>query len=278
MECLRINPSASMGVEPLVFLHEGLGSVAMWRNFPQLLCAATGRAGLVYSRRGYGQSESIADVRGAGRLQPDYMHREAFDVLPELLRKEGVARPVLVGHSDGGTIALLFASKFPTTACIVMAPHLFVEDISLRAISQAREAFMRGDLRERLAKYHADPDCAFWQWNDIWLSPAFRSFNIEAECEQIACALLAIQGTEDAYGSMAQMDALCKMPNDRNASHQRVFLSEKEPLPANHLRRALLKLERCGHSPHRDHPQRVITAITDWLAQPAQALGSLSPD
>ncbi|MGZ5887966.1 MAG: alpha/beta fold hydrolase, partial [Ramlibacter sp.] len=152
---------------PIVFLHEGLGSVAMWRDWPARMCAATGRAGIVYSRRGYGASDPVPDVRGNGRLGPDYMHREAFDVLPALLRALGIEAPVLLGHSDGGTIALLHASRHPLAACVVMAPHVIVEDVSVRSIEQAREAYEAGSLRDRLARYHADVDVAFWQWNDI---------------------------------------------------------------------------------------------------------------
>jgi pimeloyl-ACP methyl ester carboxylesterase len=193
---------------PLVLLHEGLGSVAMWRDFPAQLHAATGRAVWVYSRRGYGLSDAVADVRGAGRLPPDYMHTEAWQVLPELLRLCGITEPVLLGHSDGGTIALLYAARHQASACIVMAPHLFVEEISIQSITVARDAFEKGDLRSRLAKYHTDVDGAFWQWNDVWLSDAFRSFNIEEECKKITCPLLAIQGFDDPYGTMEQIDQL----------------------------------------------------------------------
>src|SRR3954463_2554046 len=153
---------------PIVFLHEGLGSVSMWRDWPREVCEATGRAGFVYSRRGYGKSESIADVRGAGRLEPDYMHREALDVLPMLLAQLGVEAPVLLGHSDGGTIALIHAAHRPVRACVVMAPHVIVEDISVRAIEESRKAYEATELRSRLARYHDDVDVAFWQWNDIW--------------------------------------------------------------------------------------------------------------
>lgn len=251
-------PAGTRKRPPIVFLHEGLGSVSMWRDFPMRLCQATGRAGLVYSRLGYGQSDTVADVRGAGRLKPDYMHREAREVLPELLRICDIQKPILLGHSDGGTIALLYAAQFETAACIVMAPHLFVEDISIAAIQQAREAYETGNLRERLAKFHADVDIAFWQWNDIWLSPEFRSFNIEAECQKITCALLAIQGLDDPYGTMAQIDALGGI--GFNSSSQ-ISLS-----PANHQRRMLLKLEQCGHSPHKDQKEKVISSTAQWLA------------
>jgi pimeloyl-ACP methyl ester carboxylesterase len=257
LEVLRIGSTFAPRSSPIIFLHEGLGSVAMWRDFPQQLCAATGRAGLVYSRRGYGQSDAIPDVRGAGRLKPDYMHSEAWDVLPELLRIEGIQKPVLLGHSDGGTIALLHAAKFEAEACIVMAPHLFVEDISIAAITQAREAYERADLRERLAKYHANVDCAFWQWNDIWLSSEFRSFNIQAECQNISCPILAIQGHDDPYGTMAQIDALGGI--ELNSS------SQIGQSPAKNLRRVLLKIEQCGHSPHRDQTAQVSKAVQNFL-------------
>ncbi len=250
--------AASRAASPIVFLHEGLGSIAMWRDFPQQLCAATGRAGLVYSRRGYGQSDAIEDVRGAGRLKPDYMHREASEVLPELLRLEGFTRPILLGHSDGGTVALLHAAQWPVAACIVMAPHVFVEDISIAAITAARNAFEAGDLRQRLAKFHAHVDCAFWQWNDIWLSPEFRNFNITAICKQIRCPLLAIQGHDDPYGTMAQIDALQGI--DAHAS------SHIGQSPAKNIQSLLLKLEQCGHSPHKDQTQQILSSVRDWLA------------
>ena len=166
------------GLAPLGFLHEGLGSVAMWRDWPAQLCAATGRAGLVFSRRGYGRSDAVPHVRGEprtvngqrqGRLLPDYMHEEAWTVLPALLRQLNIDNPVLIGHSDGGTIALLHASRFPVAACVVMAPHVIVEDISISAIKEAKVAFETGELRARLGKYHQDVDGAFWQWNDVWL-------------------------------------------------------------------------------------------------------------
>lgn len=230
---------------PLVFLHEGLGSVALWRDWPAQLCARLGRTGLVYSRQGYGQSAPRADVRGRGRLQPDYMHREALQVLPALLRQLGIARPVLVGHSDGGTIALLHAAHHAVSACIVMAPHVVVEDISVRAIEAAREAYARGPLRARLAPFHADVDGAFWQWNEVWLSAAFRSYDIRQEISAITAPLLAIQGEDDPYGTMAQIeDIAAAVPHTQ-----------------------LLKLSACGHSPHRDQREAVEAAVTDFLSR-----------
>ncbi len=255
LEVVRLpGPPGAMPKAPLVFLHEGLGSVAMWRDWPRLLCARLGRAGWVYSRRGYGLSEPVVDVRGPsvesdgqrnGRLRPDYMHHEAWSVLPALLAQLGVERPVLVGHSDGGTIALLHASRHPTEACIVMAPHVIVEDVSIRSITQARAAFTDGDLRQRLLRYHQHVDCAFWQWNDIWLDPAFRDFDIRAECRTIAAPVLAIQGRDDPYGSLAQIDEI--------------------DLPAAQITRMVLG--DCGHSPHRDQVEDVNRSIDDFLRQ-----------
>jgi len=231
------------GRAPLVFLHEGLGSIALWRDWPASLCAATGRAGWLYSRRGYGQSSAVPDVRGAGRLQPDYMHREALQVLPRLLAALGLERPVLVGHSDGATIALIHAAHHPVAACVVMAPHLMVEDVSVRSIEQARQAYQHGPLRQRLARFHADVDGAFWQWNDIWLSPAFRAFDIRDECRAITAPLLAIQGLDDEYGTLAQIHDL-----QRAVPHARQ-----------------LEVPACGHSPHRDQPAAVNAAIAAFL-------------
>jgi pimeloyl-ACP methyl ester carboxylesterase len=260
---LRHIPAAAGGTRaPLVFLHEGLGSVSLWRqrglDWPALLCERTGRAGWIYSRRGYGRSDPILDVRGEprwqgfwheGRHEPDYMHIEAWQVLPRLLQELGIRRPVLVGHSDGATIALLHASRHPVAACVVMAPHLFVEDIALQAIEGAREAFVRcvadgTGLRDRLARHHTDVDNAFWQWNDVWLSPAFRAFDIRPPCRAIQAPLLAVQGEQDEYGSLAQLQELARC------------------VPG--LKQAILA--ECGHSPHRDQPEALTAAIQAFLA------------
>lgn len=245
---------------PLVFLHEGLGSVAMWqqrgRHWPEDLCAATGRAGWLYSRRGYGQSDRVADVRGQprwqgpwhiGRHEPDYMHHEAWRVLPALLEALGISRPVLVGHSDGATIALLHASRHPVAACVAMAPHVFIEDMALDAIAQAKALYESSPdgLRQRLSRYHADVDNAFWQWNDVWLSAPFRDFDIRAECQRIAAPLLLVQGLEDEYGTLAQLHAIARaVPHAQQ-----------------------VELAHCGHSPHRDQPAALTAAIRRFLAE-----------
>ena len=258
--------AANAALAPLVFLHEGLGSVAMWRDWPAVVCAATGRTGVVYSRRGYGQSDPVPDVRGpsrvvggqrVGRLLPDYLHVEAFEVLPALLQALNIVNPVLIGHSDGGSIALLHASRFAVSACVVMAPHVMVEDISIAAITQAKTAYETGDLRSRLARYHADVAGAFWQWNDVWLSAQFRSFDIRAACREITAPLLAIQGIDDPYGSMAQIDGLASSPLDRLNGNNEMLRGDQH--------RKLFKLEHCGHSSHRDQAQKTTASITDFL-------------
>lgn len=228
---------------PLVFLHEGLGSVAMWRDWPARACAATGRQGVVYSRRGYGASDPIRDVRGTGRHGPDYMHREAFETLPALLSQLGMHSPVLVGHSDGGTIALLHASRHPVAACVVLAPHVIVEDVSVRSIEQARDAYAQG-LRERLTRYHQDVDNAFWQWNDVWLSDAFRAFDIRPDCRRIGAPVLAMQGVDDPYGTLRQVEEIAPTAG----------------------RFELEVIEHCGHSPHKDQPGLVLARLQAFLA------------
>ena len=251
---LEVEQLPGNGQAPLVFLHEGLGSVAMWKGrngfWPADLCAATGRPGVVYSRRGYGQSSLVPDVRGTGKLQPDYMHREAWEVLPALLAQLGVQRPVLVGHSDGGSIALLHASRHPVEACIVMAPHVVVEEVSLRAIAEARDAFVSGALRERLARFHADADVAFWQWNDIWLSEGFRAFDIRPDCRRITAPVLALQGLDDVYGTLRQIDEIAPT----------LGAFKREALP------------QCGHSPHRDQPEATTALMVEFLAGLPQPL------
>lgn len=237
--------TSSAALSPIIFLHEGLGSVSAWTqrglDWPLAVCNATGRAGLVYSRLGYGQSDPAPP--GRRTLQPDYMHQEAYEVLPALLAGLNIANPVLLGHSDGATIALLYASKHRTAACIAMAPHVMVEAIALSAIAQAKVAYKSGALKSSLAKHHANVDGAFWQWNDVWLSTGFRSFDIRDECRRISAPLLLIQGIDDAYGTMAQLDKIA--------------------LVAPYAQQ--VRLADCGHSPHRDQPQLALTAVAGFL-------------
>jgi pimeloyl-ACP methyl ester carboxylesterase len=213
----------------VVFLHEGLGSVAMWKDFPERFCADHGLRGLVFSRYGYGRSTPKPAIE---RWTPDFMHAQAHAVLPALFEHLKITKPWLFGHSDGASIALLHAARFDVAGIIVVAPHIFVEDVSIASIEQARDAYAGTDLRTRLARYHADPDSAFRGWNDVWLSPAFRSWNIQAEIGTIHCPVLAVQGEDDEYGTLAQIRGIA------------------EKLPTTQL----LVIPKCGHSPHRDQP------------------------
>jgi pimeloyl-ACP methyl ester carboxylesterase len=192
------------GEEPaLVFLHEGLGSVGLWREFPARLAAQTGRRGLVYSRAGHG----FSDVPAVPRT-PRFMHDEALDVLPGVLAAAGVREPVLVGHSDGASIALIHAASHPVRALVLLAPHVFVEDLSVASIAEARDAFETTDLRERMGRHHRDAEATFRLWNDIWLAPEFRDWNIEDVLPHITAPVLLIQGEHDQYGTLAQVEAV----------------------------------------------------------------------
>jgi len=233
----------------IVMLHEGLGSVAMWRDFPARVAATTAHTVLVYSRQGYGASEALPDSGDAlgprrNLRKSDFMQREAFDVLPALLQALEIERPVLLGHSDGGSIALLYASQHAATGVIVMAPHVVVEEISIASITETRAAWESGDLKTRLARYHDDPEGAFRGWNDAWLSTEFRDWRIQAELPLIKAPILAIQGEDDQYGTLYQIEEIA-----RRNPHTRLF-----------------KIPQCGHSPQRDHPQIVLGALQTFLA------------
>jgi pimeloyl-ACP methyl ester carboxylesterase len=194
------------GAEPaLVFLHEGLGSVALWRDFPERLAALSGRRALIYSRAGHGQS----DVPVLDRT-PAFMHEEALAVLPEVLAAAEIERPVLVGHSDGGSIALIYASQHPVSGLVLLAPHVFVEDVTVASIEEARETFATTDLAARMGRYHRDAERTFRLWNDIWLAPEFRSWNIEDLLSGVTAPTLLIQGEHDQYGTLAQIDAISR--------------------------------------------------------------------
>ena len=235
----------------MVFLHEGLGSVSMWRDFPLELCEALQCRGLVYSRPGYGQSTPRAVGESLG---PDFMHRQAHEVLPALLQALGVDpandRLWLFGHSDGGSIALLYAAKLGErlSGVVVLAPHILVEDISLASIAKARSAYAQTDLRERLSRHHADVDSAFHGWNGIWLQAEFRDWNIERELSSIRCPLLAVQGVNDEYGTLEQVRGIARAAPQCQ----------------------LLELADCGHSPHRDQKDRLLTAVSDFFRHQQQ--------
>lgn len=229
----------------VVFLHEGLGSLDLWKGFPARVAAATGRRVIVYSRSGYGGSSMSQVPRTA-----DYMHREALDVLPELLDLLHAERPVLVGHSDGASIALIHAggSGRPVTALALLAPHVFVEEETLAGIRSARSAFEAGELRRRLGKYHADVDHTFWGWNDVWLSRQFAHWNIEEYLPAIGCPTLIIQGEDDPYGTVEQVDRICR---GIAGSTERQLLTD------------------CGHAPHLEHAQVTLAALSTWLSRVA---------
>jgi pimeloyl-ACP methyl ester carboxylesterase len=219
-----------------------LGSLTLWRDFPQRLSEATRRRTLAYSRLGYGASDPLDAPRSV-----DFMHVEALDRLPQFLDALRVERPVLFGHSDGGSIALIHAARAGrlVSAVIALAPHVFVEPYGLSSIAEAKRAYLDGDRRAKLARHHADVESAFWGWNDIWLNPDFVSWNIEALLPDIACPVLAIQGVDDEYGTMEQIDRIGRGVRD--------FYR--------------LELQHCGHSPHRDQPEAVLAAVAAFLAE-----------
>jgi pimeloyl-ACP methyl ester carboxylesterase len=221
-------------------LHEGLGSISMWKDFPTRLAQQARCDVLLYSRHGYGNSHSLQAPRTTG-----YMHDEALIVLPKLLNHLEIEHPILFGHSDGGSIALIHAgsSGRPVAGVIALAPHVFVEEISVTSIAAARTAFATTPLRERLARHHADVDGAFRGWNDIWLDPEFRDWNIQSVLPGIRCPILVIQGEDDEYGTVEQMRRIARGAADVELKH----------------------IVACGHSPHRDQPERVLQAVGDWL-------------
>jgi pimeloyl-ACP methyl ester carboxylesterase len=234
------------GPRLIVFLHEGLGSLGGWSDWPRALCAAAKCRGLVYSRYGYGHSS----IRPPGTPWPhDYLDIEARAYLPALLRALGIDAlrdpPILFGHSDGATIALQYAAAFPDAAAavIVLAPHLFVEPVARARIAQLRDRWNDGRLRARLAQLHDDPDGVFMGWSGCWLDPAFAHWHISATLGSIACPALAIQGTLDQYGTLEQLDDL-----QRNVPHAE-----------------LLALEGCHHVPHEEQPDAVREAVVQWL-------------
>ncbi len=230
------------GAPAIVFLHEGLGSVAMWRDFPQRVADATGCEAVVFSRAGYGRSDPARLPRSVR-----YMHDEGLEVLPAFLAALGLERPILFGHSDGGSIALICAggTATPLSGLVLMAPHVMVEDLSVASIAQAKIAWQTTDLPVRLGKHHADVEAAFRGWNDIWLHPDFRAWNIEEYLPAIACPVLAIQGEDDEYGTMAQIDRIAAQARDVD----------------------LVKLADCRHSPHKDQPEAVLEVVGAFVAR-----------
>ena len=224
----------------MVFLHEGLGCVAMWRDFPQRVADASGCPALVYSRVGYGGSGPFREIR-----QPDYLHLEALRELPALLKVLEVGPTILFGHSDGGSIALLSAGlgDFDPVAVVAMAPHVLVEEVTVAGVRDALALYQRSDMVDKLGRYHRNPDAVFRAWTDIWLSPEFRDWNIENALPTIRCPVLAIQGEDDEYATMAQIDLIAQGAPDVE----------------------LCKLADCRHSPHKDQPEAVIEAVRGFV-------------
>jgi pimeloyl-ACP methyl ester carboxylesterase len=245
LEIERISPERT-SAPLIVFLHEGLGSIAMWGDWPDRLCEATGCRGLVFSRYGYGNSA----LRTMGQKWPiDYMEQEATDILPALFEVLGIDvaidKPILFGHSDGGTIALLHAAAFPSSvaAIVTVAPHVFVEEIGMARIAHLRQTYATGKLRGKLRPFHRDPDSVFRGWSDLWLSEEFRSWSITGLLPAIACPVLAVQGEQDQYGTLEQVYAIQRL------------------VPQTQL----VILDDCRHVPHQDQPQTLLNAVAAFV-------------
>lgn len=243
LEVMRI-PARDAGEPELVFLHEGLGSVSHWKDFPARVAAATGCGVTVYSRYGSGKSDVLTADRAV-----TYMHDEALGAMPELLSTLDIENPILIGHSDGASIALIYAGTHDRVrGLVLLAPHVFVEDLSVASIADAKVKFETTNLREKLGRHHRDAACTFWGWNNIWLHPDFRLWNIEEYLPRITCPILAIQGLDDQYGTMAQVEAIEKQSGG----------------PVE-----VVQLADCKHSPQRDQPEATLQAIAGFVLRVA---------
>ena len=240
LEIVRLRVDGE-GRDPIVLLHEGLGPVSAWRDFPQRVAERIGRDVVVSSRYGYGKSDVLAGPRDVS-----YMHDEALHVLPELLDSLCVEKPVLLGHSDGASIAVIFSGAYPdrVRGLVLEAPHVFVEDAGLASIARAKSAFETTGLAGKLARHHLDARKTFAGWNDVWLDPRFREWNIATYLDAIAVPVLVLQGTDDEYGTSAQV----------------------ETIRARTKARAVM-LEDCGHAPHRDRPERTLDEIAAFVSE-----------
>ncbi|MEZ4372747.1 MAG: alpha/beta hydrolase [Polyangiaceae bacterium] len=243
LELLEIPASASRGVAMLL-LHEGLGCVELWRDFPQALAGACELPAFAYSRAGYGGSSPVELPRPLS-----YMHDEARQVLPLLLERLAQREFVLVGHSDGASIALIHAAMnrgvHPVRGLVLLAPHVFCEERSVQAIAQARDAYLQGELRQRLERYHgANVDCAFWGWNGAWLDPEFRHWDLRELLSAVTCPTLVIQSQDDPYGTLAQVDAIAA---GISGTCERLILEGND------------------HAPQRTHRERTIAAIASFV-------------
>ena len=235
-------PAGGPGSTSIALLHEGLGSVSLWRDFPEKVASATGSSLLAYSRYGHGKSDRLLEKRQVG-----FMHHEAQTVLPEVLHHFSIENPILLGHSDGASISLIYAGTHPgrIRALILEAPHVFVEEFGLRSTVAIRTLYESTDLRQKLARYHDHVDEMFRGWNDIWLAPEFRTWNIEEFLPRITCPILVIQGEKDEYGTIAHVESIQR----HNPATQALILPG------------------CGHSPHRERPAETLRAITEFIAK-----------
>ena len=240
VETLDLSGAADLA--PLVLLHEGLGSVGLWRGLPEELNRATGRRTLAFSRYGHGRSAPPPKPR-----TPAFFHEEALEVLPELLAILEVRKPVLIGHSDGASIALIHAAHHPVSALVLLSPHVFVEELTVNAIRGTRTEYRSGKLRERMARHHDDPDPAFWGWCNVWLDPAFATWTLDDEVSRLTVPTLLIQGADDPYGSLAQLD---RIEGHAGGAVERLVLPG-------------------GHSPHLEHRAQVLEAIAGFLSGPS---------
>ncbi len=243
LECQCFGPSPAEA-STIVLLHEGLGCLALWRDFPQRLAEATGKGVFVWSRAGYGKSDPADLPRPL-----DYMTREAVEVLPGLLETIGFRSGVLMGHSDGATIAAIYAGSIEdhrVRGLILMAPHFFTEEMGLAEIAQARVAFETGDLREKMMKYHDDPDNTFRGWNDAWLHPEFAKWDVSEVIDYLRIPTLAIQGRDDQYGTLAQIEEI----------------ETRSYAPVD-----TLILDGCRHAPHAEQPEAVLAAVAEFLTR-----------
>ncbi|MDG2339936.1 MAG: alpha/beta hydrolase [Paracoccaceae bacterium] len=237
--CFGPTPAKAMTI---VLLHEGLGCLALWRDFPKAIAEATGCGVFVYSRAGYGRSDTVILPRPL-----DYMTREATDVLPKILDVIGVRRTILLGHSDGATIAAIYTGSHEdhrVRGLILMAPHFFCEEMGVQEIAKAKVAFEQGDLSTRLGKYHSDPTVAFRGWSDAWLDPDFAQWDASDVIDFLRVPVFAIQGHDDQYGTIAQVDTLvdrCYAPVD------------------------VAILDDCQHAPHFDQPDVVIAKVREFV-------------
>ena len=229
----------------LVFLHEGLGCLTMWRDFPARLAAATGCSALVYSRLGYGRSDPCSLPRSI-----HFMHDEGQEVLPELIKSAGIQKCILLGHSDGGSISIIYAGSktaIPLLGLITESAHVFCEEKTVQSIRKASEMFKNGNLRQKLKKYHGDNiDCAFWGWSNVWLQPDFRHWNLEEYVSEIEVPMLVIQGENDEYGTPAQVESIARLAG---AGVE------------------VLMLPNCGHSPHQEQETVVFQEMKRFICR-----------